>query len=488
VPKFSNAPALERFLAPDRNSFGVVRLAMAVLVLVSHSYWFVTGVSRNEPLERWTGHSLSEHAVQVFFFLSGILIAQSFAARPDLATFIAARTLRIFPALIVCVVLSAFLLGPLVTKLDLIGYFTDRKLPAYIIATTTLATGSAPLPGVFTTLPLPNLVNMSLWTLKFEMICYVGVALLGLAGLFNERFRFAIMGAFAVGLALVFLKSPFTTQDYTTVDNLRYFALYFGMGTLAFLARRELPVMPVLALPLFALLVAAIGTRGQELACAIFLGYGTLVVATRDFGEATRFCRVHDYSYGVYIYAAPLQMTLIQLFPKIHPVALSCWALAAALPLAAMSWQLVEKPALALRSEFADWLGRWLPGRPVVEVDEKTDVEDKNPGSVDERQWMGASNRRRATPAPRPARLRIDEAVAEAVSTPRQARQRAPRSLLDRLRGTPEGPSAEEIAADVARCADTDRFRARYAAISPSASSRSRSPSGMISVRAEFAR
>ena len=66
-------PRLGEIMAPEANSFGVLRLAMALLVLISHSYLYTSGSQSGEPLHAWTGHSLGQHAVQVFFILSGIL-------------------------------------------------------------------------------------------------------------------------------------------------------------------------------------------------------------------------------------------------------------------------------------------------------------------------------------------------------------------------------------------------------------------------------
>ena len=70
----SKIPVLNDILSPDANNFGAIRLAMALAVLVSHSYWLATGQPALEPLHTWTHHSLGEHAVQVFFFLSGVVV------------------------------------------------------------------------------------------------------------------------------------------------------------------------------------------------------------------------------------------------------------------------------------------------------------------------------------------------------------------------------------------------------------------------------
>lgn len=136
------------------NSFGVMRLLMASLVLISHSYMYCFGTPLAEPLTAWTGHSLGQHAVQGLI-LSGILVAQSFERSRSLIRLAAARALRIFPGLIVCVLLTALVLGPLVSELTPSQYFGSPVLVAYIAKTLSLVTGSAPLPGVFSDLPCP---------------------------------------------------------------------------------------------------------------------------------------------------------------------------------------------------------------------------------------------------------------------------------------------------------------------------------------------
>jgi peptidoglycan/LPS O-acetylase OafA/YrhL len=347
---------LEDIMAVDRNSFGLIRLAMAIAVLFSHSYLFQTGMRTSEPIRAWTDHSLGEHAVQVFFFLSGILIAQSFDRSRSLLDFAAARILRIFPGLVVCVLLTAFLLGPLLSTSTVHAYFTDARLPLYLAKTIGLVTGSAPLPGLFAEHATPGLVNMSLWTLKYEAICYLGVAALGMAGLFNPRWRTAATAVLAVGVLVVFIGEPKPHASYTFLDNARYFAVYFGMGTLAYMLRAHLVIRPILLLPLLALMAVAIGTRFAEVATALFLGYATVVLASMSWGWLSDFTRQHDYSYGVYIYAAPLQQAMLLWWPQIDPIVLSFWSLAAVLPFAFASWRLVEKPALGLRAGLAGWV------------------------------------------------------------------------------------------------------------------------------------
>lgn len=353
----ANAPAtrasksvvLEGMLEPDANNFGLVRIAMALAVLVSHGVYLYTGTTSAEPLVAWTGFSLGEHAVQVFFFLSGILVAQSFARSGSLLDFTAARGLRIFPGLIVCVLLTAILMGPVMSSLPVASYLAAPETLMYFIKTVSLSTGSATLPGVFSAAPAPSLVNMSLWTLKYEVLCYAGLALAGCAGLFKPSFRPYSVTALAAFTALAFINPPADATTFTTLDNIRYFAVFFAMGTLAYLVRAHLPVHGAVLAVLFGLFVAAIGTRFAVLGAAGFLGYATLYVAQLPSGRLRALANRYDISFGVYIYACPIQQMLIETFPQAGAWTLIVAAVIVTVPVAMASWLLIERPALQAR-------------------------------------------------------------------------------------------------------------------------------------------
>jgi peptidoglycan/LPS O-acetylase OafA/YrhL len=353
---------LADMLAPDRNSFAIIRMAMALAVLVSHSYWFASGSIAAQPLVRWTGHSLGEHAVQVFFLLSGILVAQSLQRSGSIVDYVCARGLRIFPALGVCVFLTAFVLGPIVTNVGLGQYLADHRVAAYIVKTLTLSTGSAPLPGVFTAVPLANLVNVSLWTLKFEVLCYIALLGLGILGLMKDRFRVLSAVGLAVFVGVVFLRYPNAAVPYTAIDNIRYLMLFFFTGVLAFQCRQWLFVHGLLLLPLAAIFVASIGTRFVEVSSAVFLGYAMLWISTFSFGGLRAFTNKNDYSYGTYIYAGPIQQMVVHFLPGFAPWVVTGFAVGIAVPVAVYSWELIERPALALRQPIRDWF-RALSGR-----------------------------------------------------------------------------------------------------------------------------
>lgn len=357
--RLKEAPRLGAIMTPDHNSFGLVRLALALLVLVSHSYQYLSGSMAAEPLTDLTGRSLGEYAVQVFFVLSGLLVAKSFQGSSSVLDFSAARVLRIFPALIVCVALTALLLGPVMSSLSVGGYFSDAGLFAYLAKTLSLSTGAATLPGVFESTPLSGRVNTSLWTLKYEVLCYAVLALAGCFGLFNPRRRALVALGLALFLLVIFCNPPALKQSYAFTDSLRYFSVFFGTGVLAYLLRHCLVLSGWLVVPMCALFICSRGTNMAELGSALSLGYLAFYGATKTFGPLRAFANRMDLSYGVYIYAGPLQQTMISLIPGIGPIALSLLAMLLVMPIALMSWLWVEKPALRMRHHLRAY--RWLP-------------------------------------------------------------------------------------------------------------------------------
>lgn len=407
---------LADILVPERNSFGAVRLAMAVAVLASYSYWLTSGDRAADPVAAFTGHSLGEHAVQVFFFLSGLLVTQSLLRSRDIADFASARALRIVPALLVCVLVTALAFGPALSALSPAAYYRDPALFAYIAKTSALMTGSAPLPGLFANLPVAGIVNSPLWTLKYEVLCYGALAVFAVAGLFDDRWRGTATAIIALAVGCMFLEAPKPADAYTQADTIRYLGLFFGVGVLACLLQERIEIVPALLLPLASVFIVAIGTCWAELATALFLGYATIVVGSLDFGWLRRATNSSDLSYGVYLYACPIQQAMLQLYPETPPLPLMLAALAVVMPLAGLSWSCLEKPALGLRRRGAAAeatpvdVSRALRARanaaPVITSRaDRTSVAPTAPQTLPRRDWRYA---RRRIPTTRENRLVAD--------------------------------------------------------------------------------
>lgn len=340
---------LDDMLDPDRNSFGVVRLAMALAVVVSHSFYLATGAENtSEPLYGVTGYTLGQHAVQVFFILSGILVTQSLM-RGGVKRFLTARSLRIFPALAVCVLATALVLGPLVSALSPAAYLASPELAGYIWQTLSLKTGMAPLPGVFEVNPAAGVVNSSVWTLKYEVACYLALAGIGGVAIWLGRVRLIGFAGLGFALALILVDRPNLAEHSSIPQTVQYFALFFGTGVLAYACRRHIPVHWAVVLAAALATVASNDTRWAELGQALFLCTVTIWAGSFRFGTLGAFTARQDWSYGVYLYGVPVGQTLLLVFPGLEAWTLMALTIPPTLLLAALSWNIVERPALALR-------------------------------------------------------------------------------------------------------------------------------------------
>jgi peptidoglycan/LPS O-acetylase OafA/YrhL len=335
-------PLNDRLACRD-NNLNLIRVVAAVAVLVSHAWPITLGPGTDEPLEQALGHSLGHIAVLVFFAASGYLIAASFAGRRSLAAFLLARAARLLPGLAVSVALVALLLGPAVTTLPSATYLASPETWAFVLRNITLLKVQFTLPGVFEANPYPS-VEGSIWTLLYEVACYLGVVFLGLAGLLERRTAGTV--ALVLWLAITVLHDAIGLKTFHQLDQLMPLSQPFALGILAWFWRHRLPVgvLPVLAAA--ALTALARGTPAYEALLVLTVAWATLALAVARSGPLRRYNRIGDYSYGLYIYAFPLQGLVVWLCGPMTPLENIALSLPLALACAVPSWHLAERPAL----------------------------------------------------------------------------------------------------------------------------------------------
>lgn len=328
------------------NNLNLMRLLAAAMVALSHSYLLVNGEGGWQPLKDTGGFTLGHYAVNVFFVVSGFLVVRSWHRSESVVQFGIARATRIFPALLICVLVTAFVALPLVSALPLAEYFSSPQTLLYVPLTASLATPGAELPGVFDGNPVPNEVNGSLWTLRYEVFCYGVLAVLGLLGAFSSRTKTLIVFAL-LGLPLFILSLvPGIHEDYNMVQHFVRFGLCFGIGVLAHEFRDRIPLHWGGVLLFLALAVALHETALFAFSLYVFVAYASLWFAFVPTGHIREFNKVGDVSYGLYIYAFPIQQLLMNQLPGLAPLELFVATLVATLPVAALSWVYVEQPFL----------------------------------------------------------------------------------------------------------------------------------------------
>jgi peptidoglycan/LPS O-acetylase OafA/YrhL len=316
------------------------------MVLVGHSF-AITG--HDDPtLPLVGGAELSHLGLLLFFAISGYLVTASWLSDPRIGVFAFKRGLRIVPGLVVSLVLTAYVLGPLVTTHDRTAYVADPETSSYVTANTLgLVNYVTPpqlgvqptyhLPGVYESNP-QHAVNGSLWTLPVEVRAY---ALVAIAGLLLALTRARLLGALVLAAACA----------VAARHNTDLMAVFAGGALLHALRHRVRLNAGLFVLAAFAAPAAYALPGGlQDAILLVAVPYAMFFLAFRGLARLRSLTRPGDVSYGVYIYAWPLQQVVVEETDTASPLAVMLLAGAATYAIALASWRAIEKPALRLKS------------------------------------------------------------------------------------------------------------------------------------------
>jgi peptidoglycan/LPS O-acetylase OafA/YrhL len=336
------SPTIATAWAGQHNNFNLMRLVAAWMVIYGHAYP-ITGLSGSDGIVWLTQmRSAGGAAVDMFFVISGFLIAASLE-RNSARGYLISRGLRILPALVVCVGLSAFVLGPVLTTAS--DYWRQPDTWNYFLVNASLLLSRFQLPGVFEQHPL-DVINGSLWTLPSEAKLYVLLLIAWLLGLLAPR-RYTPLWALTmlVGYGLAWHYWPLADH----IQKYGECTAFFITGTLLWVNREHIRLSAWAVLALLVAFAALRGTTWAHLPYFGLLTYGTLWLGLR---VRLPMIRHTDLSYGVYLYGWPAQQLAWML-----PIGKSITgnivvSTAIALVCAALSWFLVERPALRLKKRF----------------------------------------------------------------------------------------------------------------------------------------
>jgi peptidoglycan/LPS O-acetylase OafA/YrhL len=354
TPTTGSLPAFDR----TANCFTAMRLGFALLVVAGHS-WELGGHGP-DPARRTLGVTLGEIGVNSFFALSGVLVTQSWLRSRSAGSFFLKRALRIFPGFWVCLLLTSLVAMPLLAAHLNGGTWAEQlsqgNYIGYLLRNCLLRVRQAGMDGLFAENPAVGAVNGSLWSLFPEALCYVGVALTATLGArWGGKARALVIGF--IGLYLLHVLSLALPRDvlppelqgkFWFVGRICTQAVFFFGGALVclnvgWLNRRSLGAATWL-------LVGASVVGGYAWVSPVLLPWVLAGAGTQC--SASGIERAGDFSYGIYLYHYPIQQTLVALHLNQHgPGGLFLTSGLAALILAAFSWFLVERPALAWKSK-----------------------------------------------------------------------------------------------------------------------------------------
>lgn len=332
------------------NNFDSLRFWAALAVLWSHAFSAAMGSEIWEPMIVLSGGqtTLGTIAVAVFFVISGYLITQSFERSRSAWRFAKARVLRLMPALLIVLLLSGLVIGPLVTVLPLSEYFESWGLYRYMFLNGSLLGFSGLLPGVFVDNPLPY-VNGPLWTLRFEAACYGLIFVLGILGLLN---RYVTLALFTAGVVFLTFDGPYAIDDFLQWNHRVDLTTKFLAGAVLYHWRPRLNGTAATVCAGVSLLTLLAG--GFWLALPTVFAYLVIYVAFAP-ARLPNMARFGDLSYGIYIYGWPVKQLVLHYDLAGTWYGVGALATVITIGLAFLSWHVVEKVALSFKD-------RTLPG------------------------------------------------------------------------------------------------------------------------------
>jgi len=352
------------------NNFSILRMSFAAMVILSHSCELLDGNRSREILSRIFGTiSLGELAVDGFFIVSGYLITKSYLASAH-RSYLLKRILRIYPGFLV-----AFFVSVLLCR-----YFSrpGMSIPGTELLQNILNAICLLQPNITAAYPhsfYPS-ANGAMWSISYEFHCYLLIMLLGFFGVFQKRRLLLGITALLIGAYLIFPEkyAPFMPGTAASVQvshgfgmqllrlvksitvespikDIRLFGIFLA-GSCFYIFRDAVPYRSGFAAAAAVLLAGCLFSKHlAEPGLAVFGGYLIFWFAlhVRVF-SASRFFDKTDLSYGIYLYAWPIQKALISQLPRITPAELSLLTLTLCGIVAYFSWTLIEKPFLNLKS------------------------------------------------------------------------------------------------------------------------------------------
>ncbi|MFN7992025.1 MAG: acyltransferase [Bryobacteraceae bacterium] len=344
VLSLTSAPRLGALFAERHNNFDIIRLIAAMLVIYGHSYALARPGSGMDLFTRLIGWGFSGGlAVDTFFVISGFLVTASIM-NGGLAYYFAARILRIYPALVVCIALLVFMLGPLLTTSP---HYWSSPDPWRYFAKVASAYGMEWfLPGVFEQ-HRDKAVNGSIWSLVVEVRMYILLVILHVLGLLR---RAALMsGLIAATLIAGYWLHPRIPLAWSPTDY--HVSSLFLLGMLCWLNRDRIPMSPLLLVPLLALAAALHGTPHFIAGYSLVVCYSVFLIGFAPGADWRRWLG-GDYSYGVFLYGWPVQQCVLLWNRDMPAWQNAAMSIPLALALGALSWHGVEKRALSWKKRF----------------------------------------------------------------------------------------------------------------------------------------
>jgi peptidoglycan/LPS O-acetylase OafA/YrhL len=333
-----------------RNCFDVLRHLAALMVIFSHHHALF-------PRPETTIVAFESNgglAVAVFFSISGYLVADSFVRSGDFLTFIGKRVRRIFPGLVICAAIVVYGMTSFSLAINQWAYIASYKTFKDFLSMAMMLPVS--IPPLVVGYKYAGPANGALWTLPVEFCCYL---IFGLAMSMVRSWRTpAVLLVLAIAGQIFLGNATKAISFYAVpVEWLLPYGICFSVGALLSQTKESWREPRVkLALLCAALLMLYTVNEMPERSVMGFAAIALITIMVGTLFPDPFIKGRLDISYGLYIYAWPIDQLVI------NRTSLNWWQsllVTTVLTIAAglASWFLVEKPMTrASRIPLLEWL------------------------------------------------------------------------------------------------------------------------------------
>lgn len=354
------------------NHFNLLRLMAAVAVLLSHGEFLY----RLTMTVQFPNHTLGSLAVYCFFFISGCLVCQSWQRDSRWSVFWVKRIARIFPGLIVATLFSVVVVGWAMTTLDTAGYWSHPGTWLNLFNNMAGMATVQTLPGVFESNPFARAVNGSLWTIRYELLMYLLLSMAGLVGWTRHRWIYPLGAASMAAMWLWIHHTgtggrPWLYEMFTIADVTGFGVVFLLGSTFAAYRARQSAWWALLAIGGAVLAWRAQTTWVVQVGVWICVAAGIFWLAHAGIQRWNGGWPREDLSYGVYIYAFPIQQAVTEIGLRRGWGLAFCLTLSLALTMgmAGLSWFFVEKPFIRYGQRLLRHIQRKPPYRSMTPAD-----------------------------------------------------------------------------------------------------------------------
>ena len=286
-----------------------IRFIAAILVIMSHSFALSVGDFDNEWFYVATNKQITmgAFAVGILFFYSGFLIMRSLEKNPKVLEFIVGRCVRIFPVLIVVVLLTILVVGPIATSYSLTEYFSNSGTYEYFLNCIFILKHT--LPGVFENNIYTATINGALWTLPVEFVCYI-LCLIGYKiKILTPKIMWLTVPIVVLGSwGVCFLAEKWNIEMLTTV---LFPVVCFYVGVLLCVYKKRIVLDVRIFVACLILFGVSILTGMMKIGFVLFFLYVLIYLAFGIRSMPGKVYKLGNYSYAMYLCGFPIQQLII---------------------------------------------------------------------------------------------------------------------------------------------------------------------------------